>query len=154
MAELNSRPAIFALSNPTSRAECTAEQAYAWTRGRAIFASGSPFTEVEVNGKMIRPGQGNNVYIFPAVGLGAAITESSRISEDMFLTAAQRLSELIKPRELEKGTIYPPLNEIRDVTLELAVAVAEQAYKQNLANIPKPDNLRQAIAAYMYDPTY
>ena len=154
MAEINERPALFALSNPTSRAECTAQQAYEWTEGRAIFTSGSPFGEVELNGKTFKPGQGNNAYIFPGIGLSAVLSEASRITEDMFLVAAQKLASLVSEEHLSAGAIYPPLNDIRFVSLEIATAVAEKAYDQGVARLPKPSDLKQAIKNYMYNPRY
>jgi malate dehydrogenase (oxaloacetate-decarboxylating)(NADP+) len=154
MAEINKRPALFALSNPTSRAECTAEQAYKWTQGRAIFTSGSPFGEVEFNGKSYRPGQGNNAYIFPGIGLGAIVSEASRITEDMFLVAAKTLANLVSKEDLERGSIYPPLNDIRSVSIEIAAAVAEQAYNQNITHLPKPESVRLVIDDYLYHPEY
>ena len=154
MAEINDRPALFALSNPTSRAECTAQQAYEWTQGRTIFTSGSPFAEVEFDGKTFKPGQGNNAYIFPGIGLGAVISEASHITEDMFLIAAQKLASLVNEDHLSAGAIYPPLNDIRSVSLEIATSVAEKAYAQDVARLPKPDGLKQAIENYMYNPRY
>ena len=154
MAELNHRPALFALSNPTSRAECTAEQAYEWSQGSAIFTSGSPFAEVTMGDTTFRPGQGNNAYIFPGIGLGAVISEASYITEDMFLVAAKSLANLVNEKDLVVGSIYPPLNDIRNVSLEIATAVAEKAYQQDLAQSSKPSNLKQEIENYMYDPRY
>ncbi len=154
MAKLNKRPAIFALSNPTSRAECTAQQAYEWTQGRAIFTSGSPFSEVKVLGQTFKPGQGNNAYIFPGVGLGTVVSEASRITEDMFLVATKTLANQVSEKDLSVGAIYPPLNTIRSASLEIAVAVAEYAYAHNIACHSKPEDLRQIITEYMYDPRY
>lgn len=154
MADINPRPAIFALSNPTSRAECTAQQAYAWSRGQAIFCSGSPFAAVTVNGRDYRPGQGNNAYIFPGIGLGAVACGATRIDDDMFLAAAQALANEVSEADLAAGSIYPPLADIRALSLTIAVAVAEVAYAQDLARRPKPDDLRQAIADSMYEPAY
>ena len=154
MADINERPAIFALSNPTSRAECTAQQAYEWTRGRAIFTSGSPFPEVTVGGKSFKPGQGNNAYIFPGIGLGAVVSEASRITEDMFLVAAKKLAQLVGEEDLAVGSIYPPLNNIRSASLEIAAEVAEQAYAQNVARRSKSKILKETIRHYMYDPRY
>ncbi len=154
MATINQRPAIFALSNPTSRAECTAQQAYEWSNGRAIFASGSPFPEITMDGKIFKPGQGNNAYIFPGIGLSAVVCEASRITEDMFLTAAKSLSDQVTDAHLSVGSIYPPLNEIRAVSVEIAANVVEQAYQQNFAHMPKPTDVKQAIKNYMYDPRY
>lgn len=154
MAEINQHPAIFALSNPSSHAECTSEQAYTWTDGKAIFASGSPAPAVEYNDKTLQPGQGNNAYIFPGVGLGVLACESTRVTEEMFLVAAKTLADMVKPEQLEQGTIYPPLKEIRTISLKIAVKVAEKAYEQKLAQKPRPDNLEQTIANLMYDPVY
>jgi malate dehydrogenase (oxaloacetate-decarboxylating)(NADP+) len=154
MAEVNETPAIFALSNPTSRAECTAEQAYDWSNGTAIFASGSPFAPVMVKGEERRPGQGNNAYIFPGIGLGAVFCGARRIDDAMFLAAARALADRVDIEDLATGAIYPPLKEIRSLSLSIAVAVAEVAYEEGLASAPKPDDLKQAIADTMYDPRY
>ncbi len=154
MAEINDRPGLFALSNPTSRAECTAQQAYEWTNGQAIFTSGSPFAEVVLKGKTFKPGQGNNAYIFPGIGLGSVMSGASRISEDMFLVAAQKLASLVSEERLSEGAIYPPISDIRSVSLDIATAVAEKSVEQNLASLPESIDLKQAIANYMYDPRY
>lgn len=154
MAEINPRPAIFALSNPTSRAECTAQQAYAWSRGQAIFCSGSPFASVTVNGREYRPGQGNNAYIFPGIGLGAIACEAERISDNMFLASARALADEVGESDLAAGSIYPPLADIRQLSLTIAAAVAEVAYKEGLARGAMPDDLKGSIAASMYEPGY
>lgn len=154
MAEINARPTIFALSNPTSRAECTADQAYEWSGGQAIFASGSPFGPVTCGGRDYRPAQGNNAYIFPGIGLGAVACEASRIGDEMFLAAARTLADRVSEDDLAVGAVYPPLADIRPVSLAIATAVAEQAYAQGVARVPRPDDIEQAIADYMYDPSY
>jgi malate dehydrogenase (oxaloacetate-decarboxylating)(NADP+) len=154
MTRINNRPAIFALSNPTSRAECTAEQAYDWSNGLAIFSSGSPFDPVKFEGKTYRPGQGNNAYIFPGVGLGAIVAEADKITDHMFMTAAKTLADMVSEDDLEHGALYPPLHTIRDVSLEIAVAVAEEAFETGNANEERPDDLRGTIVAQMYDPHY
>lgn len=154
MAEINERPTIFALSNPTSRAECTAEQAYQWTQGRVIYSSGSPFGAVKYAEETFIPGQGNNAYIFPGIGLGAIACEACRITEDMFLVAARTLASLVSKEDLSHGTLYPPLNNIRAVSLEIAVAVAEEAYARGVAKLLKPEDIRRDIKNYMYNPQY
>ncbi|MGR9116069.1 MAG: NAD-dependent malic enzyme [Gammaproteobacteria bacterium] len=154
MAALNHRPVIFALSNPTSRTECTAEQAYHWSGGRCVFASGSPFGPVTVQDRTQYPGQGNNAYIFPGIGLGAVACNTRLVSDEMFLTAARVLADGLRDEELNKGTLYPPLSEIRKVSLKIAVAVAEKAYEQNLAQEERPQDLAQSIEAMMFDPVY
>jgi len=154
MARLNERPILFALSNPTSRAECTAEQAYTWTEGRAIFASGSPFAPVTWGGKTHVPGQGNNAYIFPGVGLGVIACGARLVTDEMFFAAAQALARQVSEADLEQGLIYPPLTQIRAVSAAIAVAVAEVAYRRGLATQPRPDDLAAHIRAQMYEPRY
>jgi len=154
MARYNERPIVFALSNPTSKAECTAREAYQWTEGRAIYASGSPFEPVTFNGRTYRPGQGNNAYIFPGVGLGALACSSSRITDEMFAAAASTLSQLVEEEDLAQGLIYPPLTKIRPVSLQIAIAVAKVAYEQGIAQIPRPADLESHIRSLMYDPDY
>ena len=154
MAALNPRPIVFALSNPTSKAECTAEQAYTWSEGRAIFASGSPFAPVELNGVRHVPGQGNNIYIFPGVGLGALISESREITDAMFLIAAKTLAGLVRPEDLAVGRVFPSLTKVRDVSLEIAAAVAAEAHDTGLAQALRPADLKEDIRSRMFDPVY
>ena len=154
MSEINDRPAIFALSNPTSRAECTAEQAYEWSDGRAIFTSGSPFDAVKHKGKTHQPGQGNNAYVFPGIGLGALACRAKHIDDGMFLAAADALANQVSKANLDAGTLYPPLSDIREVSLHIAVAVAEKAYATGLAKLERPDDLEAHIKAMMYEPDY
>lgn len=154
MSRINERPAIFALSNPTSRAECTAEQAYEWSNGKAIFTSGSPFDAVELNGKRHQPGQGNNAYVFPGIGLGAIACDAKNIDDAMFLAAANSLANQVSQEHLDAGTLYPSLSDIRDVSLHIAVAVAEQAYKSGLGQSPQPTDIISHIEAMMYVPDY
>lgn len=154
MAALNERPIIFALSNPTSKSECTAEQAYTWSGGRAVFASGSAFPPVEFGGRRIVPGQGNNVYIFPGVGLGALASEATEVTDEMFLAAATTLAGLVSAENLAEGRVYPPLDAIRTVSLEIATAVAKVAHDTGLARVKRPRNLRKDIEKRMFQPVY
>ena len=154
MARFNDRPIVFALSNPTSKAECTAEQAYTWTEGRAIFASGSPFPPVMLNDKTYVPGQGNNAYIFPGVGLGAIACGARLVTDEMFFAAAQALAQQVSAPDLARGLIYPPLTAIREVSAAIAAAVAEVAHRRGLATQPEPADLLEHIKAQMYVPAY
>ena len=154
MAQFNEHPIIFAMSNPTSKAECTAEQAYRWTQGRAIFASGSPFDPVTLDGKTYTPGQGNNAYVFPGVGLGIVACGIKLVTDEMFFVAAKALAHKVSEADLEQGLIYPPLERITDVSAVIAHAVAEVAYKRGLATVPRPDDLLAYIKSKMFKPEY
>lgn len=152
MSAINERPAIFALSNPTSKAECTAEQAYSWSGGRAIFASGSPFAPVNYAGSVLRPAQGNNAYVFPGIGLGALACRARILPDELFLVAARALAALVRQSDLDAGAIYPPLRQIRKISVAIAVGVATKAYALNLASEKRPRSLRSSIQKLMYHP--
>jgi len=154
MAERSQRPIVFALSNPTSKAECTAEQAYTWTEGRAIFASGSPFPPVTLGDKTYVSGQGNNAYVFPGIGLGIIASGARLVTDGMFFAAARALADQVSEADLAQGLVYPPLGSIRKVSVAIAVAVAEVAYRSGLASEPRPDDLLAHIEAQMYVPDY
>jgi malate dehydrogenase (oxaloacetate-decarboxylating)(NADP+) len=154
MSRLNARPIIFALSNPTSKAECTAEEAYGWSDGRAIFASGSPFAPVEYGGTTFAPGQGNNAYIFPGVGLGVLASQASRVTDEMFFAAARTLAAQVTKDDLGQGRVYPPLTRIREVSCAIAAAVAEVAYADGLARRAEPADIMADLRAQMFQPDY
>jgi malate dehydrogenase (oxaloacetate-decarboxylating)(NADP+) len=154
MCAMNERPVIFALSNPTSKAECTAEQAYIWSKGKAVFASGSPFGKVTYLDQELRPGQGNNAYVFPGIGLGAVTCRARIIPDDFLLTAAHTLADLVEEKEIQRGALYPPLTDLRRVSFAIAVNIAEKAYELGLARSKRPKDLKKHISDYMYDPRY
>lgn len=150
----NERPIIFPYSNPTSHSECTAEQAYIWSKGKAIFASGSPFAPVTFQGKTYSPGQGNNVFIFPALGLAIFATEAKRVTDGMLLTAAEAVAAQVTTEDFENGLIYPKVDDILKVSINVAVSVAEHVFESGLAGISKPENIRAFIEQKMYIPEY
>ena len=154
MAEINERPIIFPYSNPTSRSECTAEEAYRWSSGRAVFASGSPFPPVEIAGHRFVPGQGNNVYIFPAMGMAVFATEATRVTEEMFIVAAKAVAEQVTEEDLSLGLIYPPQSQILDASLHVAERVASYIFDQGLARVPRPDDIGSLIRVRAYRPVY
>jgi malate dehydrogenase (oxaloacetate-decarboxylating)(NADP+) len=154
MAEINERPIVFALSNPTSKAECTAEQAYEWTDGSGIFASGSPFDPVTYQGKRHVPTQGNNAYIFPGLGLGAVISRTKHVTDEMFYMAAKAAADMTTEEELAQGAILPPLTAIREVSATIAATVAEYAWDEGLAQRRRPRDIMALVRSQMYDPHY
>jgi malate dehydrogenase (oxaloacetate-decarboxylating)(NADP+) len=154
MSTINKRPIIFPYSNPTSRSECTAEEAYKWSKGKAIFASGSPFEPVTLLGKTFIPGQGNNVYIFPAMGMAVLATQSTRVTEEMFIVAAKAVAEQVTQDELDSGLIYPPQSQILNASLRTATKIAEYIFEQGLARVKKPKDIEAHIRSMAYKPTY
>ncbi|XP_073135192.1 NADP-dependent malic enzyme-like [Henckelia pumila] len=155
MATLNEKPVILALSNPTSQSECTAEEAYKWSQGRAVFASGSPFAPIEYNGKIYASGQANNAYIFPGFGLGLIISGAIRVHDDMLLAASEALAAQVSQENLDNGLIYPPFSNIRKISAKIAASVAAKAYELGLATrLPQPENLVAYAESCMYSPNY
>jgi malate dehydrogenase (oxaloacetate-decarboxylating)(NADP+) len=154
MGEINQRPVIFALSNPTSKSECTAEAAYQCTGGRAIFACGSPFEPVVIDGEKLIPSQGNNAYIFPGLGLGIVASQSRRVTDDTLLAAARALAAEVTKDDLAEGRIYPALGRIREVSVKIAMAVANVVYGQGLTDAPRPLDLESHIRAQIFTPHY
>jgi malate dehydrogenase (oxaloacetate-decarboxylating)(NADP+) len=156
MSSFNDQPVIFALSNPTSKAECTADQAYDWSEGRALFSSGSPFAPVCRNGRIHKPGQGNNAYIFPGIGLGAIAARASRLPEDVFLVAARTLADMVSDADLADGALYPPLTNIREVSRQIAINVAECALSLGISNMSDEEaaDIPARVSSLMYEPYY
>lgn len=153
MCEVNARPMIFALSNPTSKAECTAKQAYTWSEGKCLFACGSPFAPVAVGNKTFVPRQGNNSYVFPGIGFGCIFVRAKTITNQIFLTAAKTLANLVSESDLANGSLYPPLSQVRELSAHIAVAVADYCFKNGLAQVERPADLDKAVREAMWQPT-
>jgi malate dehydrogenase (oxaloacetate-decarboxylating)(NADP+) len=156
MAEINDRPIIFALSNPTTLCEASPQDAYKWTNGKCIYSSGSPFPPVTLpDGRYFKPGQGNNAYIFPGLGLGCIISGSTHITDDDFLICSKALASMVTPADIEVGSVYPALDRIRDVSAAMAAAVAENVFATGRNTLPRPaGDLLEACKAHMYVPSY
>jgi len=155
MARFNEAPIIFALSNPTSMAECTAEEAYTFSDGRAVFASGSPFPTFHGFGKTYEPGQGNNAYIFPGASLAVIAAGIHHISEDVFLSSAEALADMVSQEDLAVGRLYPPLSNIREISVKIATQVAKEAYVAGTASTyPEPQDKEAFIRSHLYDYNY
>jgi malate dehydrogenase (oxaloacetate-decarboxylating)(NADP+) len=154
MAEVTLRPLIFALSNPTSRAECTADQAYRWSGGRAVYSSGSPFAAVQLDGRRFEPSQTNNAYVFPGLGLAITVTEARRVTDGMLLAAADELVHQVDEGGLQRGAVLPPLERIREVSLRIAVAVSRVIMAEGHAGRELPHDMESYLLNQMYQPVY
>jgi malate dehydrogenase (oxaloacetate-decarboxylating)(NADP+) len=154
MARINERPIIFPYSNPTSHSECTPEEAYRWSEGRAVLASGSPFPPVRLGNRTFVPGQGNNVYIFPAIGMAVYATAAKRVTDDMFIAAARAVADQVTQAELDVGLLYPPQSAILKTELYAAQRVAEVIFKRGLARVPQPTDIGAFINSRLYKPEY
>ena len=154
MTRLNARPIIFPLSNPTSKAECSAEQAIHWSQGKAILATGSPFPPVNYQGRTFVPGQGNNVYIYPAVGLAIYATRANRVTDEMFLCAAESLAGQTTQANFDVGLIYPPINTIYTTSVKVAIDVARHIFDAGLAREDRPADIAEFVRSQVYDPAF
>jgi malate dehydrogenase (oxaloacetate-decarboxylating)(NADP+) len=154
ISQVNERPLIFALSNPTEHAECTAEEAYNWSKGKAIFAGGVQFPKVEYKNMTFQPGQANNFYIFPAIGMAVYATQAKRVTDEMFIEAAHAVADIVTSEQLNKGLLYPPQSNILETEIETAARVAELVFDKGLARVKRPDNIKKFIKEHVYSPEY
>jgi malate dehydrogenase (oxaloacetate-decarboxylating)(NADP+) len=154
MSRINERPVILALSNPTEHAECTAEQAYTWSKGKAIYAAGVPFPPVSYNGQTILPGQANNFYIFPAVAMAIFATHARRVSDEMFIEAAQAVADQVPLEQLEQGLLYPLQSNILETEIKTATRVATLVFDSDLARADRPADIEAFIRQHVYKPEY
>jgi malate dehydrogenase (oxaloacetate-decarboxylating)(NADP+) len=154
MARVNERPIILALSNPTERAECSPEQAYNWSNGKAIYAAGVQFQPVVYRGKTFLPGQANNFFIFPAVGMAIFATQAMRVTDQMFIEAAQGVADQVTPEQLQQGLVYPLQSNILEVEIKTAARVAKLVFDANLARVPRPVDYETFIKSHVYKPEY
>jgi malate dehydrogenase (oxaloacetate-decarboxylating)(NADP+) len=154
MTQINERPIIFALSNPTDRAECSAEQAYTWSNGRALFAAGVQFPDVMLNGRAFHPGQANNFYIFPAIGLATYVARPRRLTDACFVVAAQAAADQVGPELRAKGMLFPSQAEILDMEVTTATRVADFMFEQGLTQVGRPRDIRSWIESQLYKPEY
>ena len=154
MGKLNARPIIFALSNPTDKCECTAEQAYTWSDGRVLFAAGIQFPDFTYKGRDFHPGQANNFYIFPAIGLATYCAKPKRLTDECFIVAAQASADQVGDDLREKGMLFPSQSDVLEVEITTAVRVVEFMFGQGLATAERPRDLRAFVEGQLYRPEY
>jgi len=154
MSRYNSRPIIFALSNPIDKHECLPQDAYAWSEGKAIYAGGVQFPPVRIGGQTLLPSQANNLYIFPAVGLAIYLTRPKRANDEMFIEAAHAVADQVSPDELKLGMLFPPQSDILKVEVEAATRVAEYMLDNGLATAERPADIRTWVEGQLYRPNY
>ena len=154
MSRINPRPIIFALSNPTEKAECTAEQAYTWSNGKALYAAGVQFPEVTLQGRTFHPGQANNFYVFPAIGLATYVARPKRLTDDCFIVAAQATADQVDPIMRAKGMLYPSQANILETEVTTAARIAEFMFDAGLAQVERPRDIRSWIEGQLYKPHY
>lgn len=154
MSRINQRPVIFALSNPTERAECTAEEAYRWSGGKAIYAAGVQFPPVHYNGDIFLPGQANNFYIYPAVGLAVSVTRAKRVTDEMFIEAEKATADQVTDEQLKKGMLFPPQSNILETEVRTAVRVATLIFNRDLARVDQPKDINARLRTMLYKPQY
>lgn len=147
-------PVVFAMSNPTENSECTPEEVYRWTDGRAIVATGSPFPPVEWGGVAHPVGQANNAFIFPGLGLGVLLSRARRVSPGMLRAAAKALADYTDPARIAQGAVYPAISALRRASRHVAIAVFEQALGEGLARVEPPDDVADFVRRHMWEPRY
>jgi malate dehydrogenase (oxaloacetate-decarboxylating)(NADP+) len=154
MSRINPRPVILALSNPTERAECTPEQAYTWSKGKAIYAAGVQFPPVHFNGQTFLPGQANNFYIFPAIGMAVFATQASRVTDEMFIESARAVADQVPHDLLQQGLLYPLQSNILETEVQTAARIAKLVFDLGLARVKRPDDMVSFIRRHVYKPVY
>jgi malate dehydrogenase (oxaloacetate-decarboxylating)(NADP+) len=154
MSRINERPVVLALSNPTEKAECTPEQAYAWSKSKAVYAAGVSFPPVHLNGRTFLPGQANNFYIFPAIGMAVFATQASRITYDMFIEAAHAVADQVPAELLDQGLLYPLQSNVLETEIRTAARVAKLIFDSGLARVSRPADMVAFIRQHVYKPEY
>jgi malate dehydrogenase (oxaloacetate-decarboxylating)(NADP+) len=154
MSKNTERPVIFALSNPTEKAECTPEEAYKWSSGKAIYAAGVQFAPVNYGGKIFVPGQANNFYIYPAVGLAVYATRAKRVTDEMFIEAARATADQVTDEQRGKGMLFPPQSNVLETEVSTATRVASLVFERNLARVDRPKEIKSWMREMLYKPQY